>query len=252
MESVRRRQQPGTRPPRGSARVKKTAQLMATLLLGLPLIVAAEGIQSLDSVRDAIEAYALEELVHDPERDSVSVGRLDPRLRLHHCDAPLQAFRNPGNRRGGRSTVGVRCTGSQPWTIYASVQVESRATALALARSMGRGDRIQAQDLTETEINLAELPHGHYSDAERLIGMQLRRSVRAGEILSPLLVAAPNLVTRGETVMVTAAAGGTQVTMQGEALDSGALGDRIRVRNNRSDRVVEGEIVERGRIRVLM
>lgn len=224
----------------------------ALLLLCLPLTATGEDIQSLDSIRDAIESYALEELVQDPTRDTVSVGRLDPRLRLQQCDAPLQAFRNPGNRRGGRSTVGVRCTGSQPWTIYASVQVESRAIALAINRAMGRGERIQAQDLTETEINVAELPHGHYGDAERLIGMQLRRSVRAGEILSPLLVAAPNLVTRGETVVVTAAAGGTQVTMQGEALDSGALGDRIRVRNSKSERVVEGEIIERGRIRVLM
>ncbi len=235
-----------------AAFVKMSTYPVLLALLAISSVANAGGIQSLDDIREAIDRYAMEHLVQNAERDTVTIGRLDPRLRLQECDQDIEAFRNPGNRRGGRSTVGVRCPGSQPWTIYVSVQVQSHASALALTRAMGRGERIQAGDLRETEINVADLPHGHYSDPERLVGMQLRRSVRAGEVLSPLLVEAPALVNRGETVIVIAAAGGTEVSMQGEALDSGALGDRIRVRNSVSKRVIEGEIIERGRIRVML
>jgi flagellar basal body P-ring formation protein FlgA len=52
----------------------------------------------------------------------------------------------------------------------------------------------------------------------------------------------PELVRRGERVTLQAAGGTIAVQVEGEALAGGALGERVRVRNLATRRVVEGTV----------
>ncbi len=227
------------------------ATAVAVLCLLTPS-VAAQQIQSLSSIRETARTFAEETIVAGHERADVEIGRLDSRLRLQKCDTPLEAFRSPGQQNGGRTTIGVRCTSPRPWTIYVSARINSYADVYTTARSLGRGERIREADLRLVEANTGNLSQGYYTDLEQLLGMEMRRPSRPGEVLTPSMVAAPRLVTRGQTVTVLAEAGAARITMQGTALEDGTLGERIRVRNPRSDRVVEGEITGQGRVRVTM
>ncbi len=212
--------------------------------------IAAADVQSLDSIRDVARSYAAENLIPNGTRSDVEIGSLDPRLRLRSCDAPLEAFRNHANRNSGRSTIGVRCTGTTPWTIYVSARINSYMEVYRLSRSLHRGQRVQEADLVRVEANVGRLGHGYFTESDRIIGMELRRAAGEGEIVTPSLLTAPELIRRGQTVTVLAETATTHVSMQGEALDSGALGDRIRIRNPRSEQVVEGEIIGDSRVRI--
>jgi len=224
---------------------------LAVVLAGIPgPAAAAAQIQSLSSIRQAAKDYVMENLVVDPLRSNVNIGNLDTRLRLRQCDSPLETFDNSGSARGGRSTIGVRCAGGSPWTIYVSAQVDTFAEVYTLAGSMGRGERIRAQDLVLKDMNVGALAFGYFTEADALVGMVLRRTGRPGEVVTPNLVAPPELVKRGETVTVLAKAGNTHVSMQGTAMDNGAMGDRIRVRNSSSNRVVEGNVIGVSRIEI--
>lgn len=228
----------------------KPALLAIALTLLAHTGLATADTQSLDSIRDVASSYAEEHLLPDGQRSDVEIGSLDPRLRLRRCDAPLEAFRNHANRNSGRSTIGVRCTGTTPWTIYVSARINSYTEVYRLARSLHRGKRLQEADLVRVEANVGRLGHGYITDSDRIIGMELRRAARQGEVVTPSLLAAPELIRRGQTVTVLAETATTHVSMRGEALDSGALGDRIRIRNTRSQRVVEGEIIGDSRVRI--
>ncbi|MCP1675627.1 flagella basal body P-ring formation protein FlgA [Natronocella acetinitrilica] len=225
--------------------------IVLTLLLLTPLLAgAANGVQSLESIRDAARVYAEGQLLSPGQRGQVTIGRLDPRLRLRQCSLPLETFQHQTNRQGGRTTIGVRCADQAPWTIYVSAQVDSFVEVYTVGRTLSRGERLREADLSLLEVNVGTLGHGYFTEADQVVGMELRRPARSGEVLTPAMITLPELVRRGQTVTVLASSGSAQVSMRGEAMEGGAMGDRIRVRNVQSQRVIEGEIIGDGRVRV--
>jgi flagella basal body P-ring formation protein FlgA len=61
----------------------------------------------------------------------------------------------------------------------------------------------------------------------------------------------PTQITRGEAVQMQLQVGGLWLTGQGMALESGATGNRIRVRNVSSQAVIEAEVIRPGEVRVV-
>ena len=70
--------------------------------------------------------------------------------------------------------------------------------------------------------------------------------------MTPRVLEAPRLVRRGERVTITARADGIDVRMAGKALMDGTAGERIRVRNINSDRVIEATVASPGMVEVQM
>lgn len=206
--------------------------------------------QELAEIRAAAEAF-IESRVTDAALDA-RAGALDARLRLQRCDGVLEAFRPPGGRTTGNTTVGVRCTGSQRWKLYVPVRVEARAQVLVARRPLARGTRLDAADLVQAEHDLTSLPYGYFRDLAALTGRELRRPVGAGTVILPSMVAEPQLVRRGQTVVLSARQSGVQISMQGRALADGALQQRIRVENLSSGRVIEGVVRSAERVEVLL
>lgn len=213
-------------------------------------LAAAAGTQSLDQVTATVRSFVEQEYAGLGTISEVHIEALDPRLKLAACERPPQAFAAPGQRRMGNVTVGVRCKGARPWTLYVPVRIVSEVAVLTAARPLPRGAVLKPSDLLPLSRDVAALPHGYFTDAGRLIGMQLKRPLHAGDTISPAAVTAPTLVERGQQVLLRAAVDGIQISMKGEALEDGASGERIRVRNLSSRRVVEAEVIGRNQVRV--
>lgn len=223
---------------------------LSTLLLALFAPATAAGKQSLARIAETVERYVRSEFADLGEISEVQISSLDPRLNLPACALPLETFPAQGQRRLGNTTVGVRCEGARPWTLYVPVRIVSRVTVMAAARPLPRGSRLGAADLTPISRDAASLPHGYFVDAEALLGMELRRAVRAGEPLTPSVVSAPPLVQRGQQVLLSAGSDAISVSLQAQALEDGAAGELIRVRNLSSQKVLEAEVVGPHRVRV--
>ncbi len=187
--------------------------------------------------------------VHDGKVE-VEAGRLDSRLRLSACDAPLEASLPPGGRILGNTTVGVRCTGTRPWTLYVQVKVKVYATVVVTARPLTRGTLLSESDLALAERELSAMPYGHLSGKGQAVGQELKRALAAGAPLAANLIEAPQLVSRGQRVTLLAKSGSVEVRIAGKALMNGAAGERIRVQNLNSRRVIEGVITPAGEVQV--
>ena len=87
--------------------------------------------------------------------------------------------------------------------------------------------------------------------APMVIGMQLKRQRAAGVPIPIADLMRPVQVNRGETVRLELQAPGLSVTGQGMALDSGAAGERVRVRNMSSQAVIDAEVTGPGSVRVV-
>jgi flagella basal body P-ring formation protein FlgA len=229
----------------------KTLMVLLTLGLSFPAL-ADEPLQSLDAIRDAAREFVLAHQSGAEYAARVRVGDLDPRLRLGRCDTELQArFLVSGSRSGSR-TVRVACAGSKPWSLYVPVRVRRIEAVVVLARPVAPGAVLRLQDLRVEERDIGRLAAGYFTNPEQLVGKEMRRSLGVGQPVSRLAVIAPTLLRRGDRVTFLARAGGLEVRMQGEMVTDGAAGDRVRVRNLRSNRIVEGELGSDGTVVIKM
>ncbi|MFT5392650.1 MAG: flagella basal body P-ring formation protein FlgA [Gammaproteobacteria bacterium] len=209
-------------------------------------------IQSTDSIRGAVREFL--EQVNAPSGDDfeISVGHVDRRLRMPKCNKPLQAFAAPGQTRGDRATVGVRCTSERPWKLYVSARIQTFDDVVVSARPLSRGDVIMPGDLTRQRRDISRLRRTYFTDPKLLVGRHLRRSVTAGQPLSARWLNRPVDVRRGQRVVLLAQVSGLQVRMEGTALSNAQIGDLIKVRNLRSNRVVEGVVNDAGTVMVAL
>lgn len=212
---------------------------------------AAQEIQSLSSIRDAAKKHAVKQFSHNMGQVEVTPSRLDSRLRLAKCEQALDA-KHTTIARGGRLTVNISCNGKKPWKLYVPVQVKIMQDVVVLAHSLSRNTLISQNDVRLERRDINKMHSGHFNTLNDVVGKTLRRSVGGGIALTPVYVESLKLVKRGQTVTLLAHGGGITVKMSGKAMANGAAGERIKVKNLSSNRVIEGMITEDGQIKTQM
>lgn len=179
-------------------------------------------------------------------------AELDRRLRLAKCEQPLESFSPTSSNSGVRRTVGVRCSGSNSWTLYVTVRVEVNKNILVAKRRLERGRTISNGDFRLEKRMVSGLHGGYIENPENAIGSRLKLTLKQGAALSPGQLRRPPAVKRGSQVTILGRAGGIEVRMSGKALSDGARGQRIKVRNNSSSRQIEGTVIARGTVEVTL
>ena len=157
-----------------------------------------------------------------------------------------------GTTVSARTIVGVRCRGLKSWTVYVPVNVFVSAKVFTARRTLPRNHLLTADDLQIDERDVSRLSSGYISDRKQLLGQRLRQQVIAGRIITPSMLEADLVVRRGQTVTLLAADGGIRISMSGKALINGAIGQRIRVENSSSGRVVEGIVRSAETVEILL
>lgn len=231
---------------------RRTRQASLALVLATtvstPYAIAGQtkGLHDLDAIALAATEFARDELGTLGEGDVRMATRLDPRLRLAQCDAPLETFLPRGSTQVGRVSVGVRCAGPKPWSVYVQVDVSAPVQVAVTTRFVPRGARLSANDFRFETRDLARVRNGFMDDPARIIGKATRRALRPGSVLSPQLLTAPKLVKRGTRVVIVARANGFEIRAAGQALMDGSEGDVIQVRNLKTKRRVDAVVDKRG------
>jgi flagella basal body P-ring formation protein FlgA len=226
--------------------------LAALLAAGSTTVAAAEPSQSHETILEAARQHVLDQGDRYPSLPEVQTGKLDSRLRLAACDLPLETFSPPSNRQTGKITVGVRCTGAKTWTLYVPVTVIVMSDVVTAAKELRRGQILTAQDLTIEQHDIARLHRGYLANLKEAVGKRVKYNIRRGQVITPAKVATPKAVKRNSRVTIVAQNPAIQVRMKGTALESGAVGDRIRVRNNSSKRELEAMVLDRGVVQVTL
>ena len=77
---------------------------------------------------------------------------------------------------------------------------------------------------------------------EDLIGKEVKKTIRSGQVFTPNDVRAQVMVAKGKIVTLNFTKGGIMLSAQGKALENGGLGDTVRVMNLQSKSVVQGTV----------
>lgn len=213
----------------------------------------AETMQSHQSIQEAAESFITERVTAtEGKMPTARAGHLDSRLRLAACDVPIEAFQPDGGRTLGNTTVGVRCTGSNTWTLYVPVKVSLFGNVVTATRPLSRGMVVHAEDLKLAEKDLTRIQASYFTDISQVAGKQVTRKVTMGKPITSAMVKAPLQVERGQRVNLIVASGKLVVRMTGKALEDGASGERIQVRNISTKRVLEGVVMSATMVQVNM
>jgi flagella basal body P-ring formation protein FlgA len=112
------------------------------------------------------------------------------------------------------------------------------AMVVTLARSVGRGVVLTADDITLAPAD-ARAPDGIFSDPAQVIGRRTKAAIGEGRAVLLRQLEPVWMVAKGNPVVLVASAGGLSVSAPAEALEDGGMGDVIRVLNLSSQREVK-------------
>lgn len=178
-----------------------------------------------------------------------TLGNLDPRLQLADCNDSLNFEFVSDPEKNVRNTLLVSCTGDRPWRLFLNTGIEIFANSYVAAMPLSRGARITETMLREEKVVINQARGGAFYSLEGLVGMEMRRSVREGTLMSPSLLTAPEAIARGDFVKIEAKSGPVVIETRGTAVTAGRIGEQISVENARSGREVRGVIIAPGHVR---
>jgi flagellar basal body P-ring formation protein FlgA len=158
-----------------------------------------------------------------------TISRLsyDPRSRRFDVTFDVPA-------RAGRRTP-LRVTGALVETVEAVVTL----------RNIPQGEVIKASD-----VMIERRPKTEVIAIEDVLGFAAKHALRAAQVIRASDVTKPELVARNGTVTITYEAPGMVLSIRGQALEGGALGDVINVINVQSKRTFQATVTAPGRVTV--
>lgn len=214
-------------------------------LAALALIACAP--QAAAAEITGVVATFLEHEVSEPGA-SVSIDVREPRADFPPCDRPQPFLPANGQRLRGRVTVGVRC-GEARRVRYLQAEVRVVGGYWVAARRIEAGSAIVPEMLEPARGDLATLPRDVVRDRQAAVGRVAARPIAQGSVVRGQQLREERIVQRRQAVTVIAEGEGFRVSRQGEALQSGGLGDEVRVRLSNRE-VIDATVSGRGRVRV--
>ncbi|HAT8858854.1 TPA: flagellar basal body P-ring formation protein FlgA [Legionella pneumophila subsp. pneumophila] len=213
----------------------------------------SESSQSLELLKNKIEQYALNELSNYTEgKIQVTADNIDPRLNLKVCDDnKLEVFNPYQTPMLNTSTMGIKCLEeNNHWTLYIPVKITIFKSVLVAKRALLKGTKISNSDIYQTELDVQKLKQGYFTDSKELIGLVCKHDITPNSPLNPFNIELAKLVHKGEQVSIIAAHDNLTVSMDGIAMDEGALGDSVKVKNLSSKRIIEAQVTGKKTVKV--
>lgn len=219
------------------------------LILWHASFAAASGLQ--DQVDAALNTYvqALEPATTN-KRNEGSWQKLDTRLNLPVCSQALDIAPFSG-KSVGRTTLRLSCK-APAWSLLVPVNIRSFQQVVVSKAPVIRNEMVNANALALEEREIKPPLSNFFVDPALVSGRLAKRAINADQIITANMLTSPDVVSKGQSVIIEAASGSFAIRTAGEALTDGGLGDTIRVRNAQSGRVVEGTVVSEGKVRIAL
>lgn len=226
--------------------------LLLTALCSQAAFSAGNGSsQVLEAATDFLNQFVGQQAAEGYEI-TYELGNLDSRLTLADCSAGPSVVFSGDPWRSMHPRLMISCEGDRPWKLFLASTVEIRGEAFVAARPLGRGDRLRKEMINRSQVVVNSVRRGAIKDLENLVGMEISRPIGAGTVFTPDLVSAPDAVSRGDHVIITARSGNFSVKSRGKALSNGRIGEQVRIENLSSSRTVRARIIGPGHVEVMM
>lgn len=202
-----------------------------------------------ETIRQAALAFLQQQTLGLPGKIKITVAPTFPRG-LAACTT-LEPFMPTGARLWGMTSVGVRCAGAKPWTLYLRARIAIESTYYLAARQIEAGAVVTAQDLLARDGDLSNLPRAIITDPSQAIGSTALVRISAGMPLRQDVLKSVSAVTIGQTVRVVAQGQGFQISSEGSVMNNAAPGQQVRVKMA-GGQIISGIVMDGATVQVQM
>jgi flagella basal body P-ring formation protein FlgA len=230
---------------RAAAAVPPAAAQTQAQATAQPAAPVPAGQQDGEAIRRAALAYLQQQSAGLPGKVDITVATVFPRG-LAACTT-LEPFLPTGARVWGRTTVGVRCSGEHPWTLYLQAKVSIHATYFLASRSIAPGELLSAADLIARDGDLTLLPQAVITDPAQAVGSVSLMRVSAGLPLRRDMLKSADSVTIGQSVKVVAQGDGFAISSEGSAMNNASPGQPVRVKTA-NGQIIQGIVKDGGTV----
>jgi flagella basal body P-ring formation protein FlgA len=217
------------------------AALVALALAG-PASAATLNAQVEQAAREQVARQLESSALSEPQVQVDVVTTRAPQA----CAQPL-AIDPVDTRMLSRMRFAVRCPVDGGWRSEYVVRAHVSAVVAVAASAVPVGEPLTDAMVSLERRDITLIPDA-LGSTEAALGQTSRRSLRPGDVLRAGQLAAPVLVKRGDQILMIARREQVEVSTSGEALDNGARGAIIRVRNAASGQVVRMRVTGAGTV----
>ena len=121
--------------------------------------------------------------------------------------------------------------------------------SIKLKRAIEKNDVIELSDL-DLVISNKSSNNSFYNNKKDLVGRKIKQNLKMGQLLHPRHLYEKFDIQSGDYLSIVSSVGTASVAVSGKALDSGNLGDLIKVQNLRSGNVIKGYVKKNKIIKV--
>lgn len=236
-------------------RTRITVQCCAAIVLYFCHLSAYGNSQDLAVIEHVVVDYIKQQHPTDATLN-VELQRLDNRLQLAVCEEDLMVSWSPGSRSIGRTTVSVGCATPKPWRIFVRATVEKESLTWVLNAAVRKGEVLSRQLVSQQSVMLGK--GGHFglplgvpiTDIEPWLGQVFVQAMQSGKIVGDQSLQLPNLVTKGDPVSIIYKSSHLAIRAKGVALESGALQQKIAVKNSVSNKVIDAIVTGRSNVAI--
>jgi len=226
--------------------ILRTARIV---LLVLP-VLAVTPVLAAPTVASQVEEAARAELEKQAAASRLTDARFEltvvpPRV-APNCPGPVEVD-TLDTRQATRMRFAVRCPQAGSSRLEYIVRARISASVVVTAAPVAANEVLTDAHLTVGQRDITSVADP-VIDPIDAVGQTSRRSLRAGDVLRNSSISAPVLVKRGDAVVMIARIEGVEVSTAGEALDAGARGATVRVRNSTSGQTVRMRVTGAGTV----
>lgn len=227
------------------------AAAWGVLSICLPNMAIASG-YPLNQLKQDIAHFLAKEYAAAPhQRIDINVSNLDNRLRLASCSPAPRFTLQDSTGNGGNISVKAECKSGKPWSVHVPAQVIIYLEIPVAQGNIARGEVINHAHIGVQLVNISNIRQTFLANSQEIIGKEAKRNISQGEPFKTALLDAPTAVRRGELVTLESLAGSIKVSSSGTAMADGRVGQKIRVRNNSSERIISGIVAGQGVVQTL-
>ena len=117
-------------------------------------------------------------------------------------------------------------------------------------RQINRGEIVNEGDFVMARMNIDKLPKESFDIEKEIIGKEATRNISKGDIFSNTTLVLPPLVRNGDKIKIVYQTPLLSAIVTGIALQDGGESEKIKIKNDSSNKILEGYVVRQGLVRV--
>lgn len=158
--------------------------------------------------------------------------------------------RDPINKLKANFTLNVLGGTGSRQKVLATCSLEEWKDIPMANRQIYKGEVLKDEDFIMARMNLSKLPKDAFDNGKEVLGKEAIKNISQGEIFSNRILTIPPIIREGDKIKILYQSKLLSAMATGIALENGGINQKIKVKNDSSNKNLEAYVVEEDLVRV--